>query len=57
MSGLGQKQTLRRVQTMSALPPKPGIAELEEHVRLVPTTDIAIEGDPLPLTWLKLFWT
>jgi hypothetical protein len=35
MSALGQKQTLKRLRTMSALPPKADIAELEEHVRFV----------------------
>jgi hypothetical protein len=31
MSALGQKQTLRHVPTMSALPPKADIAKVEEH--------------------------
>jgi hypothetical protein len=33
MSALGQKQTLRRVQRMSALPPKADIDERDRHVR------------------------
>jgi hypothetical protein len=36
MSALGQKRTSRPQITMSALPPKADIAELEEHVRFVP---------------------
>src|SRR5215469_85930 len=40
MSALGQKQTLRHVRTMSALPPKADIAECDRHVRFVPKADI-----------------
>jgi len=40
MSALGQKQTLRGVRPMSALPPKADIAEHHRHVRFVPIPDI-----------------
>ena len=40
MSAMGQKRTFRRVQPMSALPPKADIAEVEEHVCLVPKADM-----------------
>jgi len=36
MSALGQKQTLKKVRLMSALPPKADIAERRCHVRFVP---------------------
>jgi len=36
MSALGQKQTLKPVCVMSALPPKADIAESDWHVRFVP---------------------
>ena len=36
MSALGQKQTLRRVLAMSALPPKADIPRGDQHVRFVP---------------------
>src|SRR5262252_1354342 len=35
----GQKQTLRGVRPMSALPPKADIADRDEHVRFVPKAD------------------
>src|SRR5262249_30004275 len=40
MSALGQKQTLRRMRRMSALPPKADIAKRDHHVRFVPKADI-----------------
>jgi len=40
MSALGQKQTLRHLQPMSALPRKADIAERDRHVRFVPIADI-----------------
>src|SRR5215469_14308225 len=39
MSALGQKQALRHLQPMSALPPKADIAEGDRHVRFVPKAD------------------
>ena len=39
MSVLGQKRTLRRVQTMSALPPKADIGHCDWDVRFVPKAD------------------
>ena len=44
MSALGQKQTSPHVGVMSALPPKSGMPEFEEHVRFVPKADIAIHS-------------
>jgi hypothetical protein len=41
MSALGQKQTLRLVGLMSALPPKADIAEHSLDVRFVPKADIS----------------
>ena len=35
MSALGQKQTLKRLRLMSALPPIADIAERNRHVRFV----------------------
>jgi len=46
MSALGQKRTSRRVQGMSALPPKADIAESDWHVRFVPKADIGITVVP-----------
>jgi hypothetical protein len=40
MSALGQKQTLRLVRLMSALPPKADIAERQLDVRFVPKADM-----------------
>jgi hypothetical protein len=40
MSALGQKQTFRRVQGISALPPKADIAERDWDVRFVPKAEI-----------------
>jgi hypothetical protein len=40
MSALGQKQTLKHVRPMSALPPKADIDELDHHVCFVPKADI-----------------
>jgi hypothetical protein len=39
MPALGQKQTLDRLNTMSALSPKADIAERDRHVRFVPKAD------------------
>jgi hypothetical protein len=39
MSALGQKQTLRRLLLMSALPPKADIGTQSRNVRFVPETD------------------
>jgi hypothetical protein len=40
MSALGQKRTLKHLQSMSALPPKADIAEYDWDVRFVPKADI-----------------
>src|SRR6516225_3633290 len=40
MSALGQKQTLRHLQPMSALPPKADIGTQPRDVRFVPKADI-----------------
>jgi hypothetical protein len=40
MFDLGQKQTLRRVLVISALPPKADIVERDWHVRFVPKADM-----------------
>jgi hypothetical protein len=40
MSALGQKQTLRRVRPMSALPAKADIDERDHHVCFVPEADV-----------------
>jgi len=40
MSALGQKQTLRRVRLMSALPPKADMDQQGCDVRFVPKADI-----------------
>ena len=40
MSALGQKQTLKRLCLMSALPPKADIGTQSWNVRFVPTADI-----------------
>jgi len=47
MSALGQKQTSRHLQPMSALHPKADIAETDWHVRFVPKADM--RGDLLNL--------
>src|SRR5215469_9163227 len=39
MSALGQKQTSRHLQPMSALPPKADIAKAIGHVRFVPISE------------------
>ena len=39
MSALGQKQTLRRIRAMSALPPKADIGTQSWNVRFVPKAD------------------
>src|SRR5215472_8744371 len=39
MSALGQKQTFRKVQSMSALPPKADIGTQPRDVRFVPKAD------------------
>ena len=41
MSALGQKQTSRHLQPMSALPPKADIGTQARNVRFVPKADIA----------------
>jgi hypothetical protein len=41
MSALGQKQTSRLVEGMSALPPKADIRRHDQHVRFVPKANIA----------------
>ena len=41
MSALGQKQTLERARSMSALPPKADIGTQPRDVRFVPKADIA----------------
>jgi hypothetical protein len=40
MSALGQKQTLKHVQSMSALPPKADIRQGNRDIRFVPKADI-----------------
>ena len=40
MSQVGQKQTSRHLQPMSALPPKADIGEVSSDVRYVPKADI-----------------
>jgi len=45
MSALGQKQTLRRILVMSALPPKADIAERDWHVRFVPKAAVSKCGN------------
>jgi hypothetical protein len=40
MSALGQKQTLKRLRLMSALPPKADIGTQSWNVRFVPEADI-----------------
>jgi len=47
MSALGQKQTSRLVEGMSALPPKADIAERDRHVRFVPEADM----DSIEFRW------
>jgi hypothetical protein len=42
MSALGQKRTLGRLYTMSALPPKADIAERDWDVRFVPKAEVAV---------------
>jgi hypothetical protein len=42
MSALGQKRTLGRLYTMSALPPKADIAERDRDVRFVAIADIGV---------------
>ena len=44
MSALGQKQTFRQVQTMSALPPEADIGTEPRDVRFVPKADIEAAG-------------
>jgi hypothetical protein len=44
MSEMGQKRTLRLVQTMSALPPKADIAECDRHVEPLPKLKLDIAG-------------
>jgi hypothetical protein len=40
MSALGQKQALRHLQPMSALPPKADMRSADRRVRFVPKADI-----------------
>jgi hypothetical protein len=49
MSALGQKRTLRRVQTMSAIPPKADIAEDDWDVRFVPIADSCTATNNFPI--------
>ena len=42
MSALGQKQTLKGIPLMSALPPKADIGTQSWNVRFVPKADIAL---------------
>jgi len=49
MSALGQKQTLRQLQPMSALPPKADIGTQLRDVRFVPKADILRCGKETPL--------
>jgi len=46
MSALGQKQTLRHLQPMSALPPKADMVEHGCDVRFVPKADIGLPNRP-----------
>ena len=46
MSALGQKQTSRYLQPMSALPPKADIGTQSWNVRFVPEADIAAFSGP-----------
>jgi hypothetical protein len=41
MSALGQKRTLKRLHSMSALPPKADMETQSRDVRFVPKADIA----------------
>ena len=47
MSALGQKQTSRHLQPMSALPPKADMDQHDCNVRFVPKADIeyTLSGD------------
>jgi hypothetical protein len=45
MSQMGQKQTLKRVRPMSALPPIADIAERDLDVRFVPKADVLRCGE------------
>jgi len=55
MSALGQKQTLRRVCAMSALPPKADMVQQDRNVRFVPKADIPgrFPSDTLSVRWQK----
>jgi hypothetical protein len=57
MSALGQKQTLRHVRVMSALPPKADIRCRDRHVPFVPKADIEpkslIQVDYVPAPGMK----
>ena len=50
MSALGQKQTSRHLQRMSALPPKADIGTQPPDVRFVPKADIATDQLNVRLT-------
>jgi hypothetical protein len=45
MSALGQKQTLKRLQSMSAFPPIADIGTQSWYVRIVPIADIGTSFD------------
>jgi hypothetical protein len=42
MSALGHKRTMERLYTMSALPPKADITELDSHGRFGPKAEVAL---------------
>jgi hypothetical protein len=46
MSALGQKRTLKRLHTMSTLPPKADIVQHNRDVRFVPIADIRQSSRP-----------
>jgi hypothetical protein len=52
MSALGQKQTLRPVQSMSALPPKADIGTQPRDVRFVPSGREHVQQNPQSKTSL-----
>jgi hypothetical protein len=55
MSALGQKQTLKPVRVMSALPPKADIGTQSRNVRFVPKADIVPPSTPPKLRRRKSF--
>src|SRR5262249_49298218 len=52
MSAMGQKQTVRKVQLMSALPPKADIGTQSVNVRFVPKADI----QSYSIIWSARIW-